>query len=264
MKRRISQYKIAIIVFVSLICVFFAYMNLAHIPAVFAANMNSVNYSIDTDSVNFGGTENSSSVDYIVSDTLGELGTGFASSTNYGLYAGYRILQSSYISISASPDVVMTEITGLGGEESNGNASWTVITDNIAGYEMYIRSETEPALMDAATGAYFGDYTPSGAEPDYFFTVAADESAFGFSVEGNDIADRFKDDGENCNGELYDTQDRCWDGLSTSEKTIARRESSNHPHGTVTTVKYQVAIGAAKIQDSGAYASNISVTAITL
>jgi hypothetical protein len=231
----------------------------------YAANMNSSNYSIADDSVNFGGTENSTSTSYSLSDTMGEVATGISSSTNYVLGAGYRHLQSSYISISSSPDMALPDITGMGGEDSLGASSWRVITDNVAGYQIMIRADTSPALKDASTGAFFSDYVPmAGANPDYFFGVPADKSYFGFSVEGQDILGRFRDNGSVCNAGSFDTQDRCWDGFSVSDKTIAERSSSNHPLGTITTVKYKVGIGTNKIQESGAYSTNITVTAVTL
>lgn len=38
--------------------------------------MQSSNYRIDEDSINFGGTDDSSSANYRLSDTMGEIGTG--------------------------------------------------------------------------------------------------------------------------------------------------------------------------------------------
>ncbi len=57
--------------------------------------MTSANYSIVTDSSNSGGTENSSDGSSLISDSLGEVGTGFSSSPNYFLYAGYRVPEDS-------------------------------------------------------------------------------------------------------------------------------------------------------------------------
>ncbi|MDD4995141.1 MAG: hypothetical protein PHW53_01580 [Patescibacteria group bacterium] len=52
--------------------------------------MSSTNYIINWDSLNIGGTDFSSSTNYFMSDTLGEMSTGRSSSTNYWIYAGYR------------------------------------------------------------------------------------------------------------------------------------------------------------------------------
>ena len=52
--------------------------------------MGSVNYSVDFDSLNSGGDDVSSSTNFQIRDTIGEQATGFGSSTNYGIQAGYR------------------------------------------------------------------------------------------------------------------------------------------------------------------------------
>ena len=57
-------------------------------PAVLA--MSSTNYEIDWDSMNIGGEDTSSSTNYQIRDTLGEIGTGVSSSLNYEARAGYR------------------------------------------------------------------------------------------------------------------------------------------------------------------------------
>jgi hypothetical protein len=65
------------------LAIHFVYRN-----GVFA--MSSTNYSINWDSVNSGGIDDSSSTNYLLRDTLGEQATGYSSSTNYEISAGYR------------------------------------------------------------------------------------------------------------------------------------------------------------------------------
>ena len=247
-------------IFISLLilCIFYIAIE------VFA--MSSAKYKITTDSINFGGTEGSAAGQLFLSDTLGEVGTGISSSSRYSMSAGYRILQTSYISISAAPDVVMPHMSGHVAGQSNSSESWTVVTDNSAGYEILIRSLTSPALKSAGGGS-FSDYNPLIQDiPDYMFSVGPASSTFAFSPEGLDISQKYLDNGlgSSCGTGSTDTQDRCWDGFSTTDKAIAHRESSNHPDGTVTTIKYKTAIGTAKLQDSGVYTSTITVTAVTL
>jgi len=52
--------------------------------------MSSTNYLINWDSINIGGSDYSSSTNYQMLDTLGELATGRSSSTNFQISAGYR------------------------------------------------------------------------------------------------------------------------------------------------------------------------------
>jgi hypothetical protein len=194
------------------------------------------------------------------------VGTGVSSSSKYSISAGYRMLQSSYISISAGPDVLMPGMSGSIAGQSDSSESWTVKTDNAAGYEMLVRSLTSPALK-SVDGAYFSDYVPSINDiPDYAFVVSPASSTFAFSPEGYDISQKYLDNGvgQTCGTSNTDTADRCWDGFSTSDKVIAHRTISNHPDGTVTTLKYRTAIGSSKIQDAGAYSSTLVVTAVVL
>jgi len=228
--------------------------------------MSSTKYKIDTDSINFGGTENSAAGQLFLSDTFGEVGTGISTSSRYSVSSGYRMVQTSYISISAAEDVVMPHMSGSVAGQSDSNESWTVVTDNAAGYEMMIKSLTSPALK-SADGASFEDYVPSTPGiPDYMFSVGAGSSTFAFTPEGQDVSQKYLDNGigSTCGTGSTDTQDRCWDGFSTTDKVVARRESSNHPDGTVTTIKYKSAVGSAKLQDAGTYTSHIVVTAVVL
>jgi hypothetical protein len=139
---------------------------------------------------------------------------------------------------------------------------WTVTTDNIAGYTMNIKSNNSPALASATDS--FTDYTPAGADPDYNFSIVSTISAFGFSPEGADASTRFKDNGSSCNTGTGETVAKCWDGLSTTPKTVFQRSTSNQPSGSVTTVRFRAETGANHIQQAGNYTAPIVVTAITL
>lgn len=223
--------------------------------------MQSGSFRIQSDSINFGGGL-SSSTNFVVSDTLGEIGTGLSTSTSYNLSAGFQAMQSVYISISDSADVTLPNIGGISGGNSTGQSTWTVITDNLAGYSLLISATTTPAMKSATTN--ISDYVPAGVSPDYTFSVGSASSTFGFSPEGINISSRFKDNGSACDIGSSDAVDKCWDGLSTTPAVIAGSTSSNHPNGATTTVKYQVGIGGSKIQEAGSYNASVTVTAIAL
>ncbi len=53
--------------------------------------MTSTNYLINWDSINVGGTDISTSSNYLMRDTIGEHATGISTSTNYEISAGYRV-----------------------------------------------------------------------------------------------------------------------------------------------------------------------------
>ena len=59
-------------------------------PQIDLAAMSSTNYILWMDSLNFGGEETSSSSNYKLRDTMGEIGTGTLESENYRSLVGFR------------------------------------------------------------------------------------------------------------------------------------------------------------------------------
>lgn len=228
-----------------------------------AAVMSSTNYKIESDSINVGGTENSASTNYRVSDTMGEAGTGQGGSASYNVYAGYRQMANIYLAITAPSNVTMApSLTSASGAASNGSAAWTVTTDSPSGYSLTLKASSSPALQ--TSGDSFANYTPAGANPDFAYAVAAADSEFGFTAEGSDIAQRYKDNGSACNAGASDTADACWDPVTTTAVTVASRTSANNPSGTATTVKFRAFIGTAHVQTVGTYTATTTVTAAAL
>lgn len=58
--------------------------------------MTSTNFGVTWDSINSGGNDISSSTNFNLRDTIGEQATGFSSSTNYIISAGYRVGDSPF------------------------------------------------------------------------------------------------------------------------------------------------------------------------
>ncbi len=227
------------------------------------AQMAGTAYKIPLDSINVGG-QDGSSTSYGLFDTVGEIATGDSASGSYGINAGFIGAQLTYLAISSGSDVTMSPaISGVSGGVGSGSTVWTVITDNPAGYSLTIKADTNPALRSASSD--FADYTTSGAAPDYLWSVASADSEYGFTPEGVDIIQRYKDNGATCDAiGGSDTTDRCWDKLTTSDQQIAERTTGNHPSGTTTTVKMQAEVGSSHIQPNGNYEANITVTAVAL
>ncbi len=228
--------------------------------------MGSSNYRIDSDSVNAGGTNLSNSTNYKVSDSVGEVATGLSSSTNYRLndagFWQYTAASSTYITINSPSGVSLPNISGLTGGVATSSSDWVVTTNNSLGYQLTIVASTSPALKSANTS--IPDYVPSGANPDYSFTVTSSQAYFGFSPEGTDIVQRYKDNGASCNFGTSDTANACWDGFSTTPITISQSSGPNTT-GATTTIKYRVEIGSATIQEaSPGYSASVTVTATTL
>lgn len=229
---------------------------------VYGQVMSGGSYRIQSDSVNFGGNF-STSTTYFIQDTVGELATGESSSTNFKVKAGYQNMQENILSLSAVSGVNMTpSIGGVTGGTANGSTTFTVITDDPAGYLVTIQASSSPAMRSPL--GTIADYT-SSTTPDYAFTILPNQSMFGYTVEGTDIDQRFKNNGSNvCATGVLDTVDACWSGLSTTNQTIVNRTSANQPSGTVTTLKFRAQSGSAHVQVNGTYVATTTITALLL
>lgn len=223
--------------------------------------MGSSNYQIQSDSVNFGGGF-SASDNYQQESTFGEVATGIGSSDSYNLYAGYQQLQAVYISLTGATAVTMSpELGGVTGGEANGSTTVTVVTDSSGGYALRIKASHDPAMQ--SNGNTIADYAPAG-DPDFTFSYNSNEALFGYSPEGEDIVQRYQDSGGVCNMSGGDTASACWDGLTTSDVTIASATDANHPTGATTSVRFRVGVGSQVGQAPGTYVATTTVTAIAL
>jgi hypothetical protein len=231
-------------------------------PIASAYISSSTNYRIVTDSVNTGGNFSTSTL-YKTEDTLGESGVGTSSSATYTIKAGYQQMQQVYLAISTPGNISLApNIPSTSGGVANGSATWTVTTDNRTGYTMNIRASGTPALLSGANS--FANYTPAGANPDFTFSVAAASSEFGFTPEGTDIVQKYKDNGAACNIGALDAASACWGPLTTTAETIATRSTPNHPSGTATTIRFRAESGASNTQAAGSYTATSTLTVLAL
>lgn len=233
---------------------------LASLMIVAAEVRTSSNYQLQSDSVNFGGglTESTS---YRLESTAGEVATGRSDSPSYSLRSGYQQMQEVSVSMTVASGVVMAPaIGGITGGTANGSTSVSVLTDSPAGYQLSIKAESSPAMRkDSDTIA---DYLPTASpNPDINFLTNSTQAHFGFSPEGDDIVNRFRDDGLFCNLVGDNTPLFCWDGLSVSEKIIAQG-SSNQPSGATTTIHFRVVVGDGVVIPEGEYVATTTLTAI--
>jgi len=230
--------------------------------SVFAV-MSSSNYKISVDSINVGGIDQGSA-SYRLKDTIGEIATDESKSASYRVKAGYQqlVVAAEYsISLSSPPDIIMSPtIGGLTGGMSTGTASWTIITDNPTGYTASIKANSSPALKKGADS--FSDYTPAGLNPDFTWVVADTDAEFGFTPEGSDIVQKYRDNGTGCNTGTLDTSNSCWYYFSTTDENIAFSSVSNQPDGTATTVKFRAEVGNSRFQKEGNYTATIIFTAV--
>ncbi len=263
-KKNIKAFELSLAVML-LVTILSATFNFPNIPRVVAEVMSSQNYSIEADSVNFGGGQSNSS-SYRLEDTAGEVATGDSSSATYNLKAGYQQMTTTYIAMTSASDVSMSPaLGGITGGTSNGSAATTVTTDSPAGYGLYIKASSSPAMQGNTQGDTIANYVPAGAVPDFTFSVDAGNAEFGFSPEGADVADEYLNNGSNiCSAGSTETVDSCWNAVTTSNELIAERTSGNHPSGTATTIKFRLTIGSGANKTEDDYTATTTLTAIAL
>lgn len=245
------------------ILVLVAALALVLASSVLAGRATSTNYILERDSVNIGG-EYSTSTNYRAEDTLGEVATGRATSTTYILNAGYQQLSASYISISSPSDVSLSpNIHPTNGGQSDGSATWTVITNSANGYSLSIKASQSPAMDQISGSDSFADYTPAGASPDYDWAVSSGVYEFGYSPNGSNISSRWKNNGSACNVGSTITNLKCWDKHTTSNVLIASAASGNHPSGANTVVNFRAESNAGS-PSGGDYQATLTLTAVAL
>jgi hypothetical protein len=141
-----------------------------------ATGMSGTTYQIPFDSINIGGSDFSTSPNYMMSDTMGEVAPGFSSSANYGMQkAGYR--QPDAAIVTTLTLVLSTSNLNLGSirpnESTAGDLITTVTTNAANGYELYIKQNQ---LLTS------GSYTI----PNYSGTISTPTSwagnGFGFTL----------------------------------------------------------------------------------
>lgn len=227
----------------------------------FAQVRSSASYQLQSDSVNMGGGL-STSTSYRQESTVGEVATGESASASYALRAGYQQMQEVFLSLSVTGDAIMDQaIPGVTGGVSNGSSTLTVITDSPSGYQVHIAFQDDPAMQNPPYSIANYD---EGAAPDFSFTTAGGEAHFGYTPEGVDIVQFFKDDGGACNTGGLDTAYACWVGASTTAQTIAVGAGSNHPSGATTTLHFRVGVGSGAGVIAGVYIATTTVTALPL
>ena len=245
------------------------FLLVGNVSFVVAAVMSSSSYKIQSDSINFGGGQ-SSSANYKVEDTAGEIATGDSESANYKIKAGYQQMNVVYLAMTAVTDVILGPSLGgiTGGTSDNSGADpptgTTVTTDGAAGYELYFKASSSPAMQGNTQGDTIANYTPAGADPDFTFSVPSTAAEFGFSPEGGDVAAEYLDNGSACNTGSGETADKCWNAVTTTNELIARRTSGNHPNGTATALKFRLTIGSSSFKIEDTYTATTTLTAVSL
>ena len=228
---------------------------------VMATVMESTHYSMQSDSVNVGGVYGTC-MSYTMEDTIGEIATGNSTSTSYNLHAGYQQMHESSISISTGSDIILTALS-MNQDTAVGNISWTITTDDVAGYELSVNASTDPALQDSGTSEQFTDYTESTpGTPETWSVSSAYE--FGFSARGSDVSTgTWGTDADCIAGADIPSTTLKWRGFDgTTSIDIASRASRTAPSGIVTNLCVATEQNGV-FAPSGTYTATITATAVT-
>ncbi len=258
-----------------MVSAFMAGLYTGQIDVVSAFVMGSGSYRIQQDSVNFGGTEDSTSASYKVRDTAGEIATGPSSSAFYNLYAGYRQMDEVYISISSPSDCVLSpNLGGVGGGISNCFAVWTITTDSPSGFTASLTATTTGTdgsgyvMKGNSINDYIANYTEGAYNvPDYEWSVT-NAAEFGYTAtttDSGDLAQAFLNNGGNpCNTGSTMTNDTCWIAASSTSRQLINR-ASPALSGANLSVHFRVQINnRAPAVTQGTYVATTTVTALTL
>lgn len=133
---------------ISIMIISLAVVSVVFSQVVHAEVMSSGNYSIQSDSMNFGGGR-SSSGSYNLEDTAGEVGTGDIQSTNSLIHAGYQQANASAAATSSTSTPSSTPSA-----QSPGSSSGCVLPMNVSSFTA--------ASKDGSI--YLGWQYPSGAD----------------------------------------------------------------------------------------------------
>jgi len=189
---------------------------------------------------------------------------GFATCASLILFLGYSAFEPSIvgaafatddvlvnltvaptISINHPSDVSMGTITGTG--SVTGNTTWTVTTNNSAGWKLEVATDQANTMHSGSD--VFTDYTESVEGTPETWSIANSASEFGFGATGSYIETKFgaaKFMGFN----------------NTTKEQVSHNGAATAGDDTV--VIFKAEVGSSKSQPTGNYSATVTATATTL
>jgi len=142
--------------------------------------MQSNNYKIEKDSINFGGIDEGQSATYKLKDTMGEIGTGESDSASYIMMAGYRQMDEEEVlsfSIRNSSETADTNACALGtlSTTSVSTCSYRLKIGSTASAGFQVGLWADDQLNQSTASIDVDDVTEN-------FTVAAGTEGHGITV----------------------------------------------------------------------------------
>lgn len=169
----------------------------------------------------------------------------------------------SGITISPGDDSIMAPNIGISSNTSIGSSGWTVRTNNVTGYDLSVKADTNPALI-SAEGKTFEDYTETyDGTPEPWSVSSAKE--FGYSAYGDNIDTPTSTWGYalTCGSAGVTDPGQYYVGFKTINHTIATRGVVTPTSGIQTTICF-AAEQETVYASSGVYNATITATAATI
>jgi len=181
---------------------------------------------------------------------ISEAGLSYAQTTDALLVT---LSVTAELTLTAPSDVALSAIAGITGGASTGTATWTVVTNNNAGYTLHLHAAASPALVGATQGDSIADLTEASAGvPDYTFVVDDGNAEFGYTVNTTgttivtgEIDASFKNDGASaCNTGSTFTDANCWISTNTSgtKELLATTTGETAATGSAIQLNFQTEI----------------------
>ena len=170
---------------------------------------------------------------------------------------------TSGIAITAPSDITMTALSTTQ-NSAVGSATWTVTTNNQAGYKLELNASTNPALQDGTTSESFTNYTEAvTGTPETWSVSGAYE--FGFSAYGTHVpTGTWGTDADCIAGANVPSATLKWQGFNgTALKEVATSASETGTSGTASTMCVATQQSGV-FAPSGTYTATITATATTL
>jgi hypothetical protein len=232
--------------------------------SIIQAEMTSNSYIIESDVIgSFGDREESAS--YQLEDTGGETATGDSASSSYEQRAGFWPAVMDYkIAISCDSTVVMGQISGTGQSDlSTNEAVCTIKTDNPTGYALTFVSDTNTMMNSESDQIYA--YTPSLPGNPEQWSVSSSDSEWGARLKSSSDEYDTAKWGTVSGGENYSSSDAYWHNVTDSSSfTIIAKTNETTSDGDSEILQFGAEVGANKIQPTGTYAVEVTITATTL
>jgi hypothetical protein len=156
------------------------------------------------------------------------------------------------ISISTPSDVTLGSITGTG-SSSEGTATWTITTNNSSGYKLEWSASAANMVSGADT---ITAYSPAVANTPETWSIDAATSEWGARLKSTST--------DSASEWGTDSSSEKWLNVATTSRQIVSRNSETSASGSEETIAFKAEVGGSKMQPTGSYTVNITVTATTL